>query len=144
NFAKFTSWPEHIWKENNASLNLCITGKDGLVSKLEQLTGKVIQEHPVIVQLVKNPQNMKQCHLLYIATSEKNHYQTILKSVQNEPVLTVSELPQFGRSGGIIELYREKEKTRFIINLDTARESGLTISSRLLNLARIINNETAP
>ena len=143
NFAKFTQWPENTWKAEDTPLNLCIAGKDKLVNKLEQLAGKTIQEHPVNAQSLKVVQNIKNCHLLYIATSEKKRYQSILKSVHNEPVLTVSELPNFGRSGGMIELYREKERTRFIINLGVTRESGLKISSRLLNLAVVINNEDA-
>jgi len=143
NFAKFTQWPENTWKAEHTPLNLCIAGKDKLVNKLGQLAGKTIQKHPVNVLSLKDVQNINNCHLLYIATSEKERYQNILKSVNNEPVLTVSELPNFGHSGGMIEIYREEEQTHFIINLGVTRESGLTISSRLLNLAVVINNEDA-
>ncbi len=143
NFAKFTRWPDNTWQEKEAPLSLCTAGRDELIGGLEQLSGKKIKERHVTIVPLKGVQNPVNCHLLYIATSEKNRYKDILSAVQGKPVLTVSELPDFGHSGGIIELYREKDKTRFIINLDAAREAGLVISSRLLNLAEVINNKAA-
>ena len=144
NFAKFTRWPENVWQEQTTSLNLCTAGKDTLISELERLAGKTIKQHPVTIQPLEKVQHLKNCHLLYIATSEKKRYKDILKSTQGEPILTVSELPHFVDSGGIIELYRKKSQTHFIINLGAAREAGLVISSRLLNLAKVINNGTTP
>ena len=141
NFAKFTDWPENIWQGQDAQLNLCTAGEDGLVGELERLAGKIIKEHPVTIVSLKNMPVPKNCHLLYVATSEKKGYKDILKSVRGEPVLTISELPHFSRSGGMIELYREKDQTRFIINLSVAREAELVLSSRLLSLAVVINNE---
>ena len=143
NFAKFTNWPEGTWKQQNTPLNLCTAGKDELVSKLEHLAGKIIKQRPVTVMSLNDIQVPKNCHLLYIASSEKNRYKNILKSVHTEPVLTISELPRFARSGGMIEFNRKKDQTHFIINLDVAREVELVLSSRLLSLAEVINNEEA-
>ena len=142
NFAKFTSWPENIWQDSQAPLKLCTVGKDALVSELKHLAGKTIQQHPVTVHPLKNMQAVKNCQLLYIATSEKKQYTDILKVVQDKPVLTISELANFENSGGIIRLYRDKSQ-HFIINLGVAREAGLVLSSRLLNVARVINHEGA-
>ena len=140
NFAKFTRWPEHTWN-GNSSLILCTAGKDELVGYLKRLGGKIIKGHSVSIQSLKKAQSAEHCHLLYIASSEKKHYADILKSVRDKPILSISELAGFGRSGGIIELYREAGRTRLIINLNVARKSGLEISSRLLMLAKIIDGE---
>jgi len=142
NFAKFTRWPEHIWNGQD-SLTLCTAGKDELASDLKRLSGKMIKGHLVSIQPLKTVQTPEHCNLLYIAKSEKKRYADILKSVRNKPVLSISELPHFGRSGGIIELYREKGRTRLIINLGVARKSGLEISSRLLMLAKVIDKEAS-
>jgi hypothetical protein len=144
NFAKFTHWPDNTWKQPNDPLNLCTTGEDKLVDELERLDGKKIKEHPVSILSLKNTQTPKHCHLLYIATSENKNFKDILKSVHGEAVLTVSLLPGFTGTGGMIEFKPEKDQTRFIINLGVAREAGLILSSRLLNVADVINNEVAP
>ncbi|MEW8499960.1 MAG: YfiR family protein [Candidatus Thiodiazotropha taylori] len=50
-------------------------------------------------------------------------------------------MQQFSQNGGMIELTQDQEKLRFIINLNTTRSSGLRLSSQLLDLAIIIDNE---
>jgi len=54
------------------------------------------------------------------------------------PILTVGETPGFAERGGVIRLVLEDNKVRFEVNVDAAHQAGLTISSRLLTLARII------
>ena len=61
--------------------------------------------------------------------------------MKGEPILTISELPNFVRSKGIIELYRGKNQTHFIVELEVARKAGLVLSSRLLSLAVVITRE---
>lgn len=141
NFTKFTRWPENTWVRQNAPLNLCVIGKDALSAALEPLNTKIIKGHPVTIHHLKSIQAENDCHLLYIATSEKNNYKDVLKSVQNQPVLTISEISGFVRSKGIIELYRGKNQTHFIINLAVAEDAGLELSSRLLDLAVVITRE---
>ena len=142
NFAKFTQWPSEVFQEQTSPLNLCITGEDELVKKLEQLAGKTIQQHPVVVQDLQQAQKIEDCQILYVAMSEDKNFLKILSPIRNQPVLTISELPLFAQSGGIIKLYKEKEQTHFIINLAASRQSGLEINSRLLKLAKVINHET--
>lgn len=141
NFAKFTDWPEAAWKEKNSPLVLCTVGKDELVNGLKWLAGKEIRGRSVTIRSLKNRETSETCHVLYIAISEKNRYKNILKSVADEPVLTVSELPLFARSGGVIELYSKKSRTRFIIDLGIARKAGLMLSARLLKIAVVIGDE---
>lgn len=144
NFAKFTSWPESAWSLTTSPLNLCTVGQDDVVNELEKLEGKTIQQRSVGVQKLTRQQSRDNCQLLYIATSENKYYKNQLQSVQSKPVLTVSELPKFAQSGGIIEFQHIKGSTKFVINIAAARKSNLEISSRLLRLADVINIETAP
>lgn len=138
NFVKFTGWPESTWQEKDAPLMFCIAGKDELVDKIMLLDGRSLKGRTVSVQLIDDLQTISGCHVLFIASSEKDRYIGIVKAVRGKPVLTVSEIPGFGRLGGVIELYRENKQNRFIINLGVAREAGLEVSSRLLNLAVVI------
>ena len=144
NFAKFTRWPEDAQDDPQNTLTLCTAGQDQLISDLRRLGGKIIGSRPVSVRAFKNLQSPGDCQLLYIADSEKKRYKRILASLRGDPVLTISELPGFARSGGIIELYRKEAQTHFIINLNNARTAGLELSSRLLNLAMVIDQEETP
>ena len=143
NFAKFTIWPENAPGQDGA-LTLCTIGQSKLVTDLNRLGGKLIKGRAVVIREVNSNQTKDHCHILYIAKSEKNKIVEILNSINNKPVLTVSDLSDFVKSGGIIQFYRKNGKTKLIINLDIARKSGLEISSRLLILAEVINTEETP
>ena len=54
------------------------------------------------------------------------------------PVLTIGEMPDFARRGGIINFIMEDNKVRFEVNVDAAKQADMNISSRLLALAKIV------
>lgn len=144
NFAKFTRWPNNAWGEEDAPLTLCTTGHDKLVGALKRLKGKTIKGRPLIIQRLKNEQVPESCNMLYVATSKQRRYSNIINSIRDKPVLTISKLPRFAHSGGIIELYRRNNRIRFSINQSVAHEAGLSFSSRLLRSAILIDHEDAP
>lgn len=144
NFAKFTRWPDSSWSGESQPLRLCTVGEDNLIAEIERLSGRPIQGRTVAVETLQRSGEWAECQLLYIARSEQSRYRTIVESLRGKPVLTVSEIQGFGRSGGTIELYRKGGKIRFLINLAVAREAGLEISSRLLSLAEVIGTEEGP
>jgi hypothetical protein len=55
--------------------------------------------------------------------------------------LTVSNAKNFARSGGMIELFTENNRLRFIINLENAKRAGLRINPSLLQLAASVYTE---
>jgi hypothetical protein len=62
--------------------------------------------------------------------------------LRNRPILTVSDVEQFTRHGGIIRLFTKPDgKTGLRINAGVARTAKLTISSKLLKVAEIVNRE---
>jgi hypothetical protein len=67
----------------------------------------------------------------------------VLHSLKGMPILTIGETPGFAKRGCIINLIVEDNKVRFEVNLDAAKQADLTVSSRLLALAKIIPQATA-
>ncbi|MBT2970029.1 MAG: YfiR family protein [Candidatus Thiodiazotropha sp. (ex Ctena orbiculata)] len=135
NFAKFTRWPSETWTKNGTSLRICSIGNDELSQALVRLNGRKVRELPVTIEHREESNNLDNCHLLYLARSMQHLMLEINKSIRTKPVLTVSEITDFSKQGGMIELYRINSRIRFKINLQAAREAGLDLSSRLLKLA---------
>ena len=52
----------------------------------------------------------------------------------------MGETKGFAERGGIINLAREENKFRFEVNVHAAAQTRLKISSKLLNLARIVKD----
>ncbi len=156
NFPNYTSWPETTFDHNNPFFSICYSGPNNkLIKALKNLTGKIKQKYTINIKAY-HPDLEKQCHMLVI-TGINNDYKQLLKKVSTQAILTVSDLAKFSNhdgnnsgknSGnnndginGHIELIKKANKIRFIINTRAVRNSGLKISSKLLKLAIIVDDE---
>jgi hypothetical protein len=79
--------------------------------------------------------NMRNCHLLFVSTSEKKNFAKIIADLRGLPVLTVADTEGFLSAGGMIELVKDRGKIRWTINRSQADEAGLRFSAQLLSLA---------
>ncbi|QTN43746.1 YfiR family protein [Marinobacter salsuginis] len=59
----------------------------------------------------------------------------LFDAARQQGILTVSDLPEFVRKGGMVGYVKQGNVIRFEINLKAATDAGLTINSRLLELA---------
>ena len=141
NFAKFTRWPDDAGAGQGVPLTLCIAGEDDVAEVLARLSGRMVRGRPLGIRTIGNDQVPVACKMLYVAASEGKHQLDLIKSSRAQPILTISELPGFAPSGGDIELYRDKEQVRFIINLGAVRRAGLEISPNLLKLAVALDKD---
>ncbi|TAK03147.1 MAG: YfiR family protein [Candidatus Manganitrophaceae bacterium] len=58
--------------------------------------------------------------------------------MEHAPVLTVSDIGQFAKEGGMVQLLTEQNRVRFAINVAVIERAGLKPSSQLLKLAQIV------
>ena len=79
----------------------------------------------------------QECELLFIANAQTSRSSVGLRGIKALPVLTVSDGPTFSQTGGMIELFVEDGKMRFLVNLEAVEKSGLHLSSRFLGLAKV-------
>jgi YfiR/HmsC-like len=140
NFAKLVEWPASL-SQPGRPVMIGVLGNDSFASILEGVvSGKNIDGRPFIVRRLKSKEIKDcSCHILFIASSESARADEIIQMFKNSSVLTVAEAPDFARRGGIINFTPEDNKVRFEVNVDAARQSMLTISSRLLSLAKIVH-----
>lgn len=136
NFAKFTDWPSNAFDNSTSPLHLCVLGHDDLSGELRRLTGRSVKGRSLSVLQLDGKTLPERCHMAYIATPEGRR---LASQLSEQAVLTISQMPRFSRSGGIIELYNHDGKVRFNINRATAQRAGIHISSRLLKLAHRVD-----
>ena len=79
------------------------------------------------------------CQILFISTSEEERLRAILHYLHERPILTVADIPNFARVGGIIGLNTVEDRIRFNINVDAANAADLKFSSKLLRLGNIVS-----
>jgi hypothetical protein len=150
NFANLVQWPTASFPQADSPIVIGIVGEDHFGGTLDRvLDGKKVNGRPFAIKrfrsvaLLAKASDVKECQILYISSSETPHLSELLQLVKGLPVLTIGEMPGFAKSGGIINLVVEDNRVRFEVNVDAAKEADLSISSRLLALARIIQSPGA-
>ena len=136
NFAKFIQWPESAFIDPESPVFICILGQDPFMGALQSIAGKTIRGRRIVISHSKNVMAVKGCHILFVAESEKSRIKHTISKFKGSPVLTVSDMDNFVKADGMIGMVRVDNKIRFQINLVSAQDSGLTISSQLLKLAQ--------
>lgn len=139
NFAKFVEWPTEAFSDTTTPIIIGILGDDPFESDLDQIVkGKRVNGREFVIKRFKELEDLEICHILFISTSEHKNLSKITRTLKNSGVLTVSEMKEFTKMGGIINFILEENKVRFEINVDAAEREGLKLSSQLLKLARIV------
>ncbi len=138
NFVKFMEWPSHISTDTSPLLTICILGNDPFDEALKSIENKIVKEKKLVIKRASRLEDVKECQILFISSSEKKKLSEIFTKIDDRPILTVAETKNFCQSGGVVNFIIVKGKVRFEINVDAAERSGLKISSKLLKLAKII------
>lgn len=137
NFTKFVEWPATAFEDAHSPLAICILGDDPFGSALDDLVqGESVNGRKLVVERIRRAPRPKSCQVLFLNKTEKD-VSTILSSL-GSGVLTVGDGEGFVREGGIIAFAVEGRHVRFDINTRAAAEASLTISSRLLHVARSV------
>jgi hypothetical protein len=135
NFAKFVEWPGSAFVGPGAPLVIGIIGKGPYGEAHEALSGRTAKGRRVVIRQLTRADEAAGCQILFIAASEKPRLQEILRALPASGVLTVSDLKNFCRTGGMIGLITRGEKLQFEINVANAERAGLKLSSQMLKLA---------
>lgn len=139
NFGRFVEWPPQPAATEGQPFSVCVLGNDPFGPALDAaVAGEVINRNPLRARRIAKPREASTCRILYISLSEDARLKSILADLGSTSVLTVSDIPQFARRGGMIELVLIGDKVRFEINVAAAEHAGLTLSSELLKLATAV------
>jgi hypothetical protein len=140
NFGRFVEWP--AMAVPNESFTICVLGQDPFGGALDAtVAGEVIDKRKLVAKRIASIRDAVNCQILFISSSEEAHLKSILASLGTSEVLTVSDLPNFTISGGMIQFVLKDNKVRFEVNLSAAEKSGLTFSSQLLKVATDVRRD---
>lgn len=146
NFAKFVSWPQDAFEDDAAPLTLCVLGSPAARRAVGGLEGSLVRGRSLALVGcdpggTEAPAPRRPPHILFVAKGED--HASILAHYTDKPVLTVGEAASFATAGGIINFYEAANRLRFEVNLKAAHGAGISLSSQLLKLARIVDDNGA-
>jgi hypothetical protein len=138
NFAKFVDWPVDSTSGKNADSAIIfgVYGKSAITSELEKTTqGKTVHGRAVVITTPKSASEASKCQVLLFGAIPQSQVVSVLDSLKQNPVLTVSESGSFIDGGGIIQFFMSDGRVRFEVSAQAASRAGLVVSSRLLRLS---------
>jgi hypothetical protein len=139
-FAKYVTWPPQAFANPDDPILIGVLGDDPFGDDLVQTVRreKPVQGRSLRIVRGRNPAELARCHILFISASEaprlKQHLEALARA--HSTALTVGESKDFLDVGGAIRFVVEKNKVRFEIAARAAERAGLSLSSKLLSLAR--------
>ena len=140
NFAQFVEWPPDTLAQAQTPLVIGVLGDDPFGSALDDtVRNEKVGEHTLVIQRYRRPEDINTCHILFISPSESARLEHTLAVLKDRSVLTVCDADGFAARGVMIRFLTESNKIRLRINLGAVKSAGLTISSKLLRPAEIIN-----
>ena len=142
NFTKFINWPSGSFDNSSSPFVLGIYGKDPFGSILQRIIGnRKSNGRAWVIKYYSNPEQITNCNILFISNISPSKLNRVIQHVKLLPVLTVGDnLPEFCQHGGIINFTSKKSPKRFEINNNAAKNKHISISSRLLMLAKVISD----
>lgn len=142
NFSHFVQWPADTFTSANAPFVIGVLGSEALAAQLDEaVRGERVDQHPMQVRRFASIEEIGNCQILFIDRSEGGQLDRILSLLNRRRTLTVSDLDDASRRGVMIQFATRNNRIRLLINVESARAAGLTISSNLLRPAEIVRTD---
>ncbi|MDC0358253.1 YfiR family protein [Oligoflexia bacterium] len=135
NFGRYVEWPSSAFSDNRSALKYCVYGPHSFKNILEKFRERTVSGRPVSLYFINSISELDHCHLVYLSRANSGSFSEVLRTIENAPILTVTE----ERGRGIISLFTESNKIKMEISVARSAKAGLKISSRLLKLAVVID-----
>jgi hypothetical protein len=135
-FAPFVEWPNAAAEFPGGDFTVCVVGNDPLGTVLDRaVIGQDVAGRPIAIRRFASVTGNPGCAVMFVTGSDTQSIAATLAAVRGAPVLTVTDGASDSAAKGIINFVIQDDRVRFEIDDGAASASGLTISSKLLNLA---------
>jgi hypothetical protein len=154
NFVRFSEWPPAAFEQDDSPIRVAVVAAPGVETYLPRLVeGATIGKRRVVVEAVPLPgsgeeaerrfvQRLRGCHVVYLGTRARDQQRRVLESLSADDALLVGDTPGFASAGGMLGLVLEEDRVVFEANRDAIDRSRVTVSSKVLKLARIVKEES--
>lgn len=136
----FVRWPEQSGiNDKSQPFIIGVIGENPLTSVIGKVYAqKKIKNKNVEIRQISRLNQIAGCHVLYISASLEKILSQILNVTKDMPVLTVGDTLGFAEQGVLVNFYVFQNRLHFEINEPAFRRTPLSVSTRLLEIAKIV------
>lgn len=134
-FVPFVEWPKTAFPSATSPVYVCVLGNNQFGALVARAAaGQHVGTHPITVRILNVAAPESACHVMYVGPQGADPVATTLAHARGWPMLTVTD-EENGDSKGVVHFVIRDGRVRFEIDNRLAREEGLTINPKLLELA---------
>ncbi|GAA58389.1 hypothetical protein P20652_0243 [Pseudoalteromonas sp. BSi20652] len=136
NFARFSQWQNPL--DENTNFTLCSPDKNFVDIADTALNNRTVKGLPLVNKYITlDASSIKQCNMIFI-TSDTFEDWIKTELLIHKNILVVGENDEFIESSGHIRFFLSSGKIRFEIAPQNLKSDGITMSSKVLRLARVV------
>jgi hypothetical protein len=136
NFTKYIEWPS---ADKKNVFQIDVIGESDIIKPLEQLAGnKKVNQKPIAIKVI-DVESEVSGDIVFIPAAASKYLGSILKRCKGKNVLVITEAPDLAIRGAAINFKMVNNKIRFELNPSAIRNSGLKVSSQLVELSIPVN-----
>jgi hypothetical protein len=137
-FLKFTKWPYQSPTAQAPEFRIGIVGETSMTPILKEFEGRSVHNRKIVIETEADLKALDQYRVLIFSKNARNKWKRWKDKLENRPILTIADWDGFAESGGHVNFFLFSGKVRFKINYTSTTTAGLSISSRVLQLADIV------
>jgi hypothetical protein len=137
NFAKYVDWPSAP-QGSSDTIRVCVPANPPFLAVVRAaVRDEVVNGRPISAAGLDGLDAARNCDILYVGNTTSADAAAWLAAVRGRQTLTVGEGKLI--DGLVIAFVRDQNRLRFDVNRAAAAKQNLSISSRLLGLARRVD-----
>ena len=134
NIAKLVEWKDPSLKQGPFIIS--VLGGSNLYQELvKKYSEKTIGKQPIEVRKLPHSADIERCHMLFVSQAELSLLPAILKKLDHEPTLLVTEYPDALEDGSVVNFVRADNTLKYEISVVNAKKHKLEVGSTLVQLA---------
>lgn len=144
NFTQFVEWPGAALG-GTEPFRICVVADPAFAAAVDRtVSGESVGGHAIARTSPASPDAARGCQILFVGRQEGERLDRWMAAVKGTPVLIVGESRAAFEHGAHINFVVENNRVKFDVNKDGATRAGLTISSKLLRVARNVTAQGSP
>lgn len=136
NFSKYVKWPDNM---NSGKFVIGVIGSPAMQSELKAMAAtKNVNGLPIEVRQFNSVAEVKDCHILYLASTESGKLDQIVSQTNGKSILIVTDKPGLAEKGASINFVEVDGKIKFELSQQNAEQRGLKVAGSLSSLAILV------
>jgi YfiR/HmsC-like len=136
NLLMFVEWPADAMPPMGSALVLCVQADSRYAPALRVLAEQRVRGMQVQVREAAPHDVATACNVLVLEDANPAQLAALRRGGKSASVLVIADGTDVSREGVVVSLQRSEKKVLFDLNLKSARDARLQLSSKLMRLAR--------